>query len=115
MHQPKLLLIDSLLDHLQPLDRTVLADVIRDFTRDTAVIAFGADADALALVCDRVIELTGSILVGVPRIPVLADDDGAMRTATIWSPSPTAAARATAVLGGTPRRARRGSRGAAFP
>ena len=74
VHEPKLLLIDSLLDHLQPLDRTVLADVIRDFSRDTVVIAFGADADALALVCDRVIALTGSILVGVPRVPVRDDD-----------------------------------------
>jgi ABC-type multidrug transport system ATPase subunit len=69
VHQPKLLLVDSLLDQLQPLDRTVLADVIRDFTRGTAVIAFGTDADALMLVCDRVIELSGSILVGVPRTP----------------------------------------------
>jgi ABC-type multidrug transport system ATPase subunit len=76
VHQPKLLLIDALLDHLQPLDRTVLADVIRDFTRDTAVIALGADADALALVCDRVIALTGTVLVGVPRVPVLAEDAG---------------------------------------
>jgi ABC-type branched-subunit amino acid transport system ATPase component len=74
VHQPKLLLIDSLLDHLQPLDRTVLADVIRDFNRDTAVIAFGADTDALTLICDRVIDLSGSILVGAPRVPALADD-----------------------------------------
>lgn len=73
VHQPKLLLIDSLLDQLQPLDRTVLADVIRDFSRDTAVIALGGDANALALVCDRVITMTGSILVGTPRVPVLAD------------------------------------------
>jgi ABC-2 type transport system ATP-binding protein len=76
VHQPKLLLIDSLLDHLQPLDRTVLADVIRDFNRDTAVIAVGADADALALVCDRVINLNGNILVGAHRVPVLAEDGG---------------------------------------
>lgn len=74
VHQPKLLLVDSLLDQLQPLDRTVLADVIRDFTRDTAVIALGADEDALMLVCDRVIKLIGGILVGVPRTPELADD-----------------------------------------
>lgn len=73
VHQPKLLLIDSLLDQLQPLDRTVLADVIRDFSRDTAVIALGGDADALALVCDRVITMTGGILVGTPRVPTLAD------------------------------------------
>jgi len=75
VHEPKLLLIDSLLDHLQPLDRTVLADVIRDFSRDTVVIAFGADTHALALVCDRVIPLTGSILVDLPRVPVQEDDE----------------------------------------
>jgi hypothetical protein len=37
------------------------------------VIALGGDANALALVCDRVITMTGSILVGTPRVPVLAD------------------------------------------
>jgi branched-chain amino acid transport system ATP-binding protein len=77
VHQPKLLLIDSLLDQLQPLDRTVLADVIRDFSRDTAVVALGSEADTLALVCDRVITMTGSILVGTPRVPVQEEDDEA--------------------------------------
>ena len=67
VHQPKLLLIDSLLDHLQPLDRTVLADVIRDLKRDTAVIALGADAESLALICDEIIALSGGILLGQPR------------------------------------------------
>jgi ABC-type multidrug transport system ATPase subunit len=76
VHQPKLLLIDSLLDHLQPLDRTVLADVIRDFNRDTAVIAFGAEPDSLMLVCDRVIDLNGSVIVGAPRVPDLDRDGG---------------------------------------
>jgi ABC-type multidrug transport system ATPase subunit len=76
VHQPKLLLIDSLLDQLQPLDRTVLADVIRDFNRDTAVIALGAEVDALMLICDHVIDLRGSILVGAPRVPTLAEDAG---------------------------------------
>jgi gliding motility-associated transport system ATP-binding protein len=67
VHEPKLLLIDSLLDHLQPLDRTVLADVIRDLERDTAVIALGADADSLGLICDEVLTLSGGILLGPPR------------------------------------------------
>jgi ABC-2 type transport system ATP-binding protein len=66
VHQPKLLLIDSLLDHLQPLDRTVLADVIRDLKRDTAVIALGADAPSLGLICDEIITLSGGILLGPP-------------------------------------------------
>ena len=71
MHQPKLLLIDSLLDHLQPLDRTVLADVIRDLKRDTAVIALGAEAASLGLICDEIITLSGGILLGPPRTDVL--------------------------------------------
>jgi len=67
VHQPKLLLIDSLLDHLQPLDLTVLADVIRDLKRDTAVIALGASAHSLGLICDENIALRGGILLGRPR------------------------------------------------
>jgi ABC-type multidrug transport system ATPase subunit len=73
VHQPKLLLLDSLLDHLPPLDRTVLADVIRDLRRDTAVIAVGGEADSLELVCDQVIPLRGGILVG-PARPVIRPD-----------------------------------------
>src|SRR5215475_12260172 len=70
VHQPKLLLIDSLLDHLQPLDRTVLADVIRDLKRDTAVIALGAEAASLGLICDEIITMSGGILLGPARIDV---------------------------------------------
>ncbi len=72
VHQPKLLIIEGLLDHLQPLDRTVLADVIRDLERDTAVVALGSDAEALSLVCDRVIELADGILTGC-RPPTARD------------------------------------------
>ncbi len=64
VHEPKLLIIDGLLDHLQPLDRTVLADVIRDLERDTAVVALGADTDALSLVCDGVIEVADGMVIG---------------------------------------------------
>jgi ABC-2 type transport system ATP-binding protein len=70
VHQPKLLLIDSLVDHLQPLDRTVLADVIRDLKRDTAVIALGTEAASLRLICDEIITLSGGILLGPPRSDV---------------------------------------------
>ncbi len=80
VHQPKLLLIDSLLDHLQPLDRTVLADVIRDLRRDTALIAIGSQADSLELACDQVISLRGGILVGSAR-PVIPQ--GAITAAPI--------------------------------
>ena len=42
----------------------MLADVIRDLERDTAVIALGGDADTLALICDQVVTLSDGILVG---------------------------------------------------
>jgi ABC-2 type transport system ATP-binding protein len=64
VHQPSLLIIDGLLDHLQPLDRTVLADAIRDLGRDAAVIALGGDTDTLSLICDRVVELADGMIVG---------------------------------------------------
>lgn len=73
VHQPKLLLIDGLLDHLAPLDRTVLADVITDIEHDTAVIAVGLEPTTLSMVCDQVITLAEGIVVG-RRIP---DDDSA--------------------------------------
>ena len=68
VHQPKLLLIDGLLDHLAPLDKTVLADAIRDCERDTAVVALGVDPDALWLICDEVVTLTAGIVVGRPTL-----------------------------------------------
>jgi ABC-type multidrug transport system ATPase subunit len=64
VHQPSLLIIDGLLDRLAPLDRTVLADAIRDLGRDTAVVALGSDADTLSLVCDEVIELADGMIMG---------------------------------------------------
>ncbi len=84
VHQPKLLLIDGLLDYLPPLDRTVLADVIRDTERDTAVIAFGVDADTLSLICDRLIVLADGIAApGLPAQPVrLAAIDSASSVVT---------------------------------
>ena len=68
VHQPRLLLLDGVLDHLPPLERTVLADVIRDLQRDTAVVAFGPDPGALSLICEQVIELTDGVVVGA-RMP----------------------------------------------
>jgi ABC-type cobalamin/Fe3+-siderophores transport system ATPase subunit len=66
VHQPKLLLIDGLLDCLPPLDRTVLADSIRDLGHDTAIIAFGRDPQTLSLICDHLVTLAGGIMVGEP-------------------------------------------------
>lgn len=64
VHQPRLLLIDGLLDDLAPLDRTVLADAVRDAERDAAVIAIGTEAQTLSLVCDRLVTLAGGIMIG---------------------------------------------------
>jgi ABC-type multidrug transport system ATPase subunit len=66
VHQPKLLIIDGLLDHLQPRDLTVLADVIRDARRDTALVALGVSADALALVCEQVADLSDGVIMALP-------------------------------------------------
>src|SRR5262249_20580997 len=63
VHQPSLLIIDGLLDHLQPLDRTVLADAIRDLGRDTAVVALGADTDTLSLACEHRIEVDDGMII----------------------------------------------------
>jgi ABC-2 type transport system ATP-binding protein len=82
VHQPKLLLIDGLLDQLPPLDRTVLADVIRDLERDTAVIALGNDSDTLSLVCDHVLVLRGGILA-----PPVAQPSGLRPAAATWASS----------------------------
>jgi ABC-type multidrug transport system ATPase subunit len=63
VHQPRLLLIDGLLDQLSERDLAVLADVIADLRRDTAVLAVGRDADALRAACGRVLALADGILV----------------------------------------------------
>ncbi len=63
VHEPSLLLLDGLLDDLAPRDAAALADCIRDLGRDTAIIAVGRDASALALACDEVITLADGILV----------------------------------------------------
>src|SRR5215472_1165994 len=64
VHQPSLLIIDGLLDHLQPLDRTVLADAIRDLKRDSAIVALGGDTDTLSLVCEHLIEFDDGMIIG---------------------------------------------------
>jgi ABC-type multidrug transport system ATPase subunit len=64
VHQPKLLLIDGLLDRLAPRDLMLLAGSVRDLERDTALIVLGDEPDALLLVCDQVTALTGGIVTG---------------------------------------------------
>jgi ABC-2 type transport system ATP-binding protein len=63
VHQPELLLIDGLLDELDPLDAAELAACIRDIGLDTGVVASGRDADALTLACGDVLTLANGILV----------------------------------------------------
>lgn len=63
VHQPGLLLLDGLLDDLDPRDMAPLADAIRDLGRDTTVVALGHDAHALALACGEVLTMADGILV----------------------------------------------------
>jgi ABC-2 type transport system ATP-binding protein len=63
VHEPELLIVDSLLDQLPGLDAAALADAMRDLGRDTAIVAIGQDATALALACDEVITMADGIIV----------------------------------------------------
>ncbi|HVB41279.1 MAG TPA: hypothetical protein VNF47_01065 [Streptosporangiaceae bacterium] len=70
VHQPELLIVDGLLDHLSLLDRTVLIDVLRALTHDTPVVVLGRDADVLLLLCDQLAVLARGILIGSCLAPV---------------------------------------------
>jgi ABC-2 type transport system ATP-binding protein len=63
VHQPGLLLLDGLLDDLDPRDMAPLADAVRDLGRDTTVVATGHDPHALALACGEVLSMADGILV----------------------------------------------------
>jgi ABC-2 type transport system ATP-binding protein len=63
VHQPELILLDSLLDELQPRDAAALTEAIRDLSRDCAILVAGCDGQALELACDDVLVLTDGILV----------------------------------------------------
>jgi ABC-type branched-subunit amino acid transport system ATPase component len=63
VHQPDLLLLDGLLDGLTPRDQAALADAVRDLARDTAIVAVGRDAKALALVSDQLLTLRQGVLI----------------------------------------------------
>lgn len=63
VHEPNLLILDRLLDDLAPADAAALAASIRDLGRDTAIVATGSDARALALACDEVIRMADGIIV----------------------------------------------------
>jgi ABC-type multidrug transport system ATPase subunit len=63
VHEPTLLILDGLLDDLAPADAAALAVSIRDLGRDTAIVATGPDARALALACDEVLSMVDGIIV----------------------------------------------------
>jgi ABC-2 type transport system ATP-binding protein len=79
VHQPKLLLLDGLLDQLGTRDRIVLADVIAGLRGEAAMILLGEDPDALSLVCDRVLTLANGIVTdGVTNAAPLFPDSFAV-------------------------------------
>ncbi len=81
VHQPKLLLIDGLLDQLGPRDRTVLASAVALLRGDTAILVLGGDADVLSLASDRVLTLTDGIVIDggdQASIPLLTDNSFAL-------------------------------------
>jgi ABC-2 type transport system ATP-binding protein len=63
VHQPELLLIDSMLDGLAARDEAVLANAIRDLGRDANIVATGCDSRALGLACDQLLTLADGIVV----------------------------------------------------
>jgi ABC-2 type transport system ATP-binding protein len=72
VHEPNLLVIDGLLDHLPTLDRKLLAGIVADLKRDMSVVAIGRDADALLLCCDQLIALDDGIVMGPSVLPAPA-------------------------------------------
>lgn len=83
VHQPKLLLVDGLLDQLGTRDRTVLADAIALLQGDTAIILLGGNADVLSQASDRVLWLVNGIVTdGIVPDGVMTDGvmtDGSTR------------------------------------
>jgi ABC-type cobalamin/Fe3+-siderophores transport system ATPase subunit len=69
VHQPDLLLVDGLLDDLDPGDTIALAEAVRDLAGDMIVVAVGRDPSALALACAEVLTLADGILVSPPATP----------------------------------------------
>jgi ABC-2 type transport system ATP-binding protein len=62
VHRPGLLLLDGLLDGLDPRELASLADGVRNLAWDTAVIVIGRDVSALGHACDQVLTLSHGIL-----------------------------------------------------
>jgi ABC-2 type transport system ATP-binding protein len=64
VHEPDLLIVNGLFDRLPPMERVMLADIVRDLRRDTSIVALGQDADTLLLFCDQIAILSGGVLIG---------------------------------------------------
>ena len=63
VHQPELLLLDGLLDGLDPRGTSVLAAAVKDLSRDSGILLAGCDRDALELACDDVLVLADGVLI----------------------------------------------------
>jgi ABC-2 type transport system ATP-binding protein len=63
VHQPELLLLDGLLDGLAAREVAVLAEAIRDLSRDSGILLAGCDSAALDRACDDVLLLTDGVLI----------------------------------------------------
>jgi ABC-2 type transport system ATP-binding protein len=66
VHEPDLLIVNGLFDHLPAMERAMLADIVKDLRRDTSIVALGQDADTLLLFCDQLAILSGGVLIGQP-------------------------------------------------
>jgi ABC-type multidrug transport system ATPase subunit len=63
VHQPELLLVDGLLDDLNPAEANALADALLDLGRDATIVITGRDPATLALACGEVLTMADGILV----------------------------------------------------
>ncbi len=61
VHEPDLLLVDSLLDGIADEDAATLAGYLRSLSSGAAVLVAGCDAERLALCCARRLTLTDGI------------------------------------------------------
>jgi ABC-2 type transport system ATP-binding protein len=61
--QPDLLLLDGLLDGLGQRELRLLADAVRNLSRDSGILVAGCERAALELACDDVLVLADGVLI----------------------------------------------------
>ncbi len=61
--EPRLLILDGMLDDLSPAEAAALADGIRELSADTAVVLTGRTSRFLRMACGSVLSLTDGIVV----------------------------------------------------